>query len=103
MRRYSGAVAARPRAGFAPIISRGGPNLVLTWVVTEPNDPPTPQYVIVIVLLVDLNTAVPAAGDATKLLAALETCRGEIVAVDKRIVEDVSIEIIEDVLLPKLY
>jgi len=44
VQRYLGAVAARPRAGFAPIISRGGPNLVLTWAVTEPNDPP--QYVI---------------------------------------------------------
>ena len=47
MRKYSGAVAARPRAGFGRfgrVISRGGPNLVLTRVVTAPNDPP--RYVI---------------------------------------------------------
>ena len=51
VRKYSGAVAARPRAGFGRfgrVISRGGPNLVLTRVVTAPNDPP--RYVIVIVL-----------------------------------------------------
>ena len=47
MRKYLGAVAARPRAGFGQfgcVISRGGPNLVLTRVVTAPNDPP--RYVI---------------------------------------------------------
>ena len=47
MQKYSGAVAARPRAGFGRfgrVISRGGPNLVLTRVVTAPNDPP--RYVI---------------------------------------------------------
>ena len=40
MRKYLGAVAARPRAGFGRVISRGGPNLVLTRVVTAPNDSP---------------------------------------------------------------
>ena len=44
MRVYLGAVAARPRAGFGRVISRGGPNLVLTRVVTAPNQPP--RYVI---------------------------------------------------------
>ena len=44
VRKYLGAVAARPRAGFGRVISRGGPNLVLTRVVTAPNDPP--RYVI---------------------------------------------------------
>ena len=47
MRKYLGAVAARPRAGFrrfGRVISRGGPNLVLTRVVTAPND--LPRYVI---------------------------------------------------------
>ena len=47
MRKYLGAVAARPYAGFGRfgrVISRGGPNLVLTRVVTAPNDPP--RYVI---------------------------------------------------------
>ena len=44
VQKYLGAVAARPRAGFARDISRGGTNLVLTRVVTEPNDPP--RYVI---------------------------------------------------------
>ena len=39
VRKYLGAVAARPRAGFGRVISRGGPNLVLTRVVTAPNDP----------------------------------------------------------------
>ena len=47
VQKYLGAVAARPRAGFARDISRGGANLVLTWVVTAPNQPP--RYVIVIV------------------------------------------------------
>jgi len=37
VRKYSGAVAARPRAGFGRVISRGGPNLVLTRVVTALN------------------------------------------------------------------
>ena len=45
--KYLGAVAARPHAGFGRVISRGGPNLVLTRVVTALNDPP--RYVIVIV------------------------------------------------------
>ena len=49
VQKYSGAVAARPRAGFGRVISRGGPNLVLTRVVTAPNDPP--RYMIVIVPL----------------------------------------------------
>ena len=40
VRKYLGAVAARPRAGFGRVISRGGPNLVLTRVVTAPNQPP---------------------------------------------------------------
>ena len=44
VRKYSGAVAARPRAGFGRVISRGGPSLVLTRVVTALNDPP--RYVI---------------------------------------------------------
>jgi hypothetical protein len=44
VRKYLGAVAARPSAGFGGVISRGGPNLVLTRVVTAPNDPP--RYVI---------------------------------------------------------
>jgi len=44
VRKYLGAVAARPRAGFVGVISRGGPNLVLTRVVTAPNQPP--RYVI---------------------------------------------------------
>ena len=53
VRKYSGAVAARPRAGFGRVISRGGPNLVLTRVVTAPNDPP--RYVIVILILLELS------------------------------------------------
>jgi hypothetical protein len=44
VRKYLGAVAARPRAGFGRVISRGGPNLVLTRVVTAPKRPP--RYVI---------------------------------------------------------
>ena len=44
VQRYLGAVAAQPSAGFRRDITRGGPNLVLTWAVTEPNDPP--RYVI---------------------------------------------------------
>ena len=47
MRKYLGAVAARPYAGFrrfGRVISRGSPNLVLTWVVTALNNPP--RYVI---------------------------------------------------------
>ena len=44
MQKYSGAVAARPRAGFAWVISRGGPNLVLLRVVTALKRPP--RYVI---------------------------------------------------------
>ena len=31
--------------GSHTILLKGGPNLVLTWVVTKPNDPP--QYIIV--------------------------------------------------------
>ena len=46
VRGYSGAVAARPPVGFGRVISRGGLNLVLTRVVTAPNDPPPPRYVI---------------------------------------------------------
>ena len=46
VQKYLGAVAARPRAGFGRVISRGGPNLVLTRVVTAPNNPP--RYVIAI-------------------------------------------------------
>jgi len=46
VQKYSGAVATRPRAGFGRVIGRGGPNLVLTQVVTAPNQPP--RYVIVI-------------------------------------------------------
>ena len=44
MQKYSGAVAARPRAGFGRDIMGGGPNLALTWVVTAPD-----QYVIDII------------------------------------------------------
>ena len=47
MRKYSGAVAARPRAGFGRVISRGGPNLVLTRVITALNNPP--RYIIGII------------------------------------------------------
>jgi len=48
VRKYSGAVAARPSVGFGGVISKGGPNLVLTRVVTAPNDPP--RYIIVIAI-----------------------------------------------------
>ena len=57
MRRYLGAVAARPSAGFGSVISRGSPNLVLTRVVTAPNDPPLicNRYIRVFELLVYLG------------------------------------------------
>ena len=48
VQKYSGAVAARPRAGFARDIMGGGANLALTWVVTAPKRPP--RYVIDILL-----------------------------------------------------
>jgi len=44
VQKYSGAVAARPCAGFARDIGGLTPNLVLTWVVTAPDQPP--RYVI---------------------------------------------------------
>jgi len=59
VQKYLGAVAARPRAGFVRVIGRGGPNLVLTRVVTAPNQPP--RYVIdilkrnIILIAVSLN------------------------------------------------
>jgi hypothetical protein len=52
VRGYSGAVATRPSAGFGRVISRGGPNLVLTRVVTAPNNPP--RYVIDIIISLPL-------------------------------------------------
>ena len=44
MQKYLGAVAARPRAGFARDVMVGGANLILTWVVTAPKCPP--RYII---------------------------------------------------------
>ena len=47
MRKYLGAVTARPHTGFGRfghVISRGSPNLVLTQVVTALNNPP--RYII---------------------------------------------------------
>src|SRR6266567_645542 len=44
VQKYSGAVAARPCAGFGRDIGGLTPNLVLTWVVTAPDQPP--RYVI---------------------------------------------------------
>jgi len=48
VQKYLGAIAARLYMGFRCVINRGSPNLVLTWVVTAPNQPP--QYMIVILV-----------------------------------------------------
>ena len=52
MQKYSGAVAARPRVGFARDVIVGGTNLVLTRVVTAPKCPA--RYVIDIVDVADI-------------------------------------------------